>query len=73
MCGWCRVCALRQVKWLSFTGAMLIELSACQSSLARAESIARELAPLLVEGLDHPFKACREEIARCFLCISRYV
>lgn len=45
-------------------GAVLIELSARGASAARAETIARELCPLLVEGLDHPFKACREEIAR---------
>lgn len=39
-------------------------LSARAASAARAETIARELCPLLVEGLDHPFNACREEIAR---------
>lgn len=53
-----------QVKWLSFIGAVLIELSASEGTAATAERIAQELCPLLVEGLDHPFKACREEIAR---------
>lgn len=53
-----------QVKWLSFIEAVLIELSAREASTARASSISKELCPLLLEGLDHPFKACREEIAR---------
>lgn len=53
-----------QVKWLSFMGAVLIELSARPASAPRAASIAKDLCPLLVEGLDHPFKACREEIGR---------
>ena len=53
-----------QVKWLSFLGAVLIELSGREASIPRASSIAKELCPLLLEGLDHPFKACREEIAR---------
>lgn len=53
-----------QVKWLSFLGAALIELSGREASIPRASSIAKELCPLLLEGLDHPFKACREEIAR---------
>eukprot|EP00903_Cladosiphon_okamuranus_P009771 g9290.t1 len=57
------------VKWLSFLGAVLIELSGREASIPRASSIAKELCPLLLEGLDHPFKACREEIARnLFLC-----
>ena len=59
----CRVLVL-QVKWLSFLGAVLIELSGREASIPRASSIAKELCPLLLEGLDHPFKACREEIAR---------
>lgn len=42
----------------------MIELSGRQASTERASSIAKEMWPLLVEGLDHPFKACREEIAR---------
>lgn len=53
-----------QVKWLSFLGAVLIELSGGEVSTPRASSIAKEMCPLLLEGLDHPFKACREEIAR---------
>lgn len=53
-----------QVKWLSFSEAVLIEMSAREATAARAEEIAKELCPLLVEGLDHPFKACRAEIAR---------
>eukprot|EP00752_Nemacystus_decipiens_P011025 g9797.t1 len=57
------------VKWLSFLGAVLIELSGREASIPRASSIAKDLCPLLLEGLDHPFKACREEIARnLFLC-----
>lgn len=52
------------MKWLSFLGAVLIELSGREASIPRASSIAKELCPLLLEGLDHPFKACREEIAR---------
>lgn len=55
-----------QLKWLSFMGAVLIEFSASEILTSMADSIARELWPLLLEGLDHPFKACREEIARCF-------
>lgn len=55
---------LSQVAWLSFLGAVMIELSGRQASTERAASIAKEMCPLLVEGLDHPFKACREEIAR---------
>lgn len=58
------VVVCRQVKWLSFAGAVLIELSARQQSASRAATIARELSPLLLDGLDHPFKACREEIVR---------
>ncbi|CAM9110826.1 unnamed protein product [Ectocarpus sp. 4 AP-2014] len=57
------------VAWLSFLGAVMIELSGRQASTERAASIAKEMCPLLIEGLDHPFKACREEIARnLFLC-----
>lgn len=52
-------------------GAALIELSARKESASRAEGIARKLCPLLVEGLDHPFKACREEIARCVMPVRR--
>ncbi len=67
-CVVCRVLALLfsslQVKWLSFLGGVLIELSGRQASIPRASGIAKEICPLLVEGLDHPFKACREEIAR---------
>lgn len=59
---YCRL--VLQVKWLSFLGAVLIELSGREASIPRASSIAKELCPLLLEGLDHPFKACREEIAR---------
>lgn len=58
-----------QLKWLSFSGAVLIELSASETLTSMADRIARELWPLLLEGLDHPFKACREEIARC--CYDR--
>lgn len=53
-----------QVKWLSFFGGVLIELSGRQASIPRVSGIAKEVCPLLLEGLDHPFKACREEIAR---------
>lgn len=62
-CGCCVLFVL-QVKWLSFVGAVFTELMGRQVSASRAESIAKQIFPLLVEGLDHPFKACREEIAR---------
>lgn len=58
------VCVFFQVKWLSFLGAVLTELMGRQITASRAESIAKQIFPLLVEGMDHPFKACREEIAR---------
>ncbi|CAM9175675.1 unnamed protein product, partial [Choristocarpus tenellus] len=45
-----------QVKWLSLVGPALVELSASPDTAARAEDMARELCPLLVQGMGHPFK-----------------
>lgn len=58
----------RQSKWLRLLQAVLLEGVSSQSS--DAVSVATKAHGILLEQLGHPYKVCREEIARCMVFIQ---